>query len=185
MVNWFRWGAVVILVINLLIVVLAVKKKGDAEIEIQANESISKFVISIIKEKHIAQKERDHARNVLQSVIDCSRKVNRAAMVRKWARKMKMKDSDVCLMDRLQKLLSECCELETAIILHDRVAVADAVADMQYVLETIPILLGYDGNAAFNEVHRSNMTKDPVLFAKDGVGKGEKFVEPDLKKLFS
>jgi predicted HAD superfamily Cof-like phosphohydrolase len=45
-----------------------------------------------------------------------------------------------------------CCTL-------DLVAVADACADLRYVVVGTELALGVPGDAVFDEVHRSNMTK--------------------------
>lgn len=124
-----------------------------------------------------------------KSAAEEARRVNRAAKVRKWVKLMGLKESEafmaesVLLRQRFEKILEELAEFDAAIIKGDRVAVADAVADLQVVLETIPILLDYDGEAAFNAVHVSNMTKDPELFRVDGKGKGAGFLEPELDKV--
>lgn len=151
----------------------------------QERESTSphwRFVQSLARLEKYQSKAR-------KSAAEEARRVNRAAKVRKWVKLMGLKESaafmaeSVLLRQRFEKILEELSELDTAIIKSDRVAVADAVADLQVVLETIPILLGYDGEAAFNAVHASNMTKDPDLFRVDGKGKGEGFLEPELERV--
>lgn len=150
--------------------------------EYESNARHWRFVQSLVRMESYQSKARKAAEKE-------ARRVNRAAKVRKWVRLMGLKEStpplaeSVLLRQRFEKILEELSELDTAIIKGDRVAIADAVADLQVVLETIPILLGYDGEAAFIAVHESNMTKDPDIFRVDGKGKGESFREPELEKV--
>lgn len=62
---------------------------------------------------------------------------------------------------RLNLLQEELQELEQAIEQHDLIEVADALADLQYVLSgaILEFGLGQRFAALFEEVHRSNMSK--------------------------
>lgn len=62
---------------------------------------------------------------------------------------------------RINLLQEELDELKQAIADHDIVEVADALADIQYVLSGAIIEFGLAGRfkALFDEVHRSNMSK--------------------------
>jgi len=79
-----------------------------------------------------------------------------------------------CPPDReaqLRKLLviEECAELISAITDNDIVAVADACADIMYVVLGTANAYGFDLEPVFDEVHRSNMSK--VGGKKDHTGK--------------
>lgn len=71
----------------------------------------------------------------------------------------------------------------------DRVAILDALCDLQYVLDGTFIAFGMDDvkHAAMAEVHRSNMSKlgedgKPVRREDGKILKGPNFSEPDLKQ---
>ena len=164
------------------LVLLCILLRQTSKQEYESNVRHWRFVQSLNRAKNCQRRAREAA-------VGEARRVNRAAKVRKWVRLIGLKEStaplaeSVLLRQRFEKILEELSEFDTAIIKGDRVAVADAVADLQVALETIPILLGYDGEAAFNAVHSSNMTKDPDIFRVDGKGKGESFREPELEKV--
>lgn len=86
---------------------------------------------------------------------------------------------------RLALIREETQELEDALKAGDLVAVADAIADLKYVIEGTAITYGFDLEPLFNEVHRSNMTKE----AKSGAGaavkvkKGPSYEPPELTLL--
>lgn len=78
---------------------------------------------------------------------------------------------------------SEIRELEAAIAAGDVVGILDAFTDLQYFLDGSYLAFGLDGfkQAAFEEVHRSNMSKGPGR-RKDGkIMKGPNYSPPDLK----
>ena len=164
------------------LVLLCILLRQTSKQEYESNTRHWRFVQSLVRVESYQSKAR-------KAAVKEARRVNRAAKVRKWVKLMRLKEStpplaeSALLRQRFEKILEELAELDTAITKGDRVAVADAVADLQVVLETIPILLGYDGEAAFNAVHASNMTKDPELFRVDGKGKGKGFLEPELDKV--
>lgn len=65
---------------------------------------------------------------------------------------------DICVL-RIDLLLEEVRELSLAMEEHDLVGVADALADIQYVLDGTALCCGMDIESLVEEVHRSNMTK--------------------------
>ena len=89
---------------------------------------------------------------------------------------------------RMQLLVEELGELSEAMGNRDAVETLDALADLQYVLDGGVLTLGFEDffDAAFREVHASNMTKaDPVTgkMVKDGAGRVQKpahYRRPDL-----
>lgn len=92
-------------------------------------------------------------------------------------------------LDLHEKLLAE--ELEEFIEAaddRDPVELLDALADLVYVAYGCALECGFDLDAAFAEVHRSNLSKlmpdGTVLRRDDGkVLKGPNFTPPDLREL--
>lgn len=89
---------------------------------------------------------------------------------------------------RINLLAEELDELREALAAGDVVEVLDALTDLQYVLDGAYLSFGLHNvkQAAFDEVHRSNMSKlgadgKPIRRPEDGkVLKGPNFFEPDL-----
>jgi predicted HAD superfamily Cof-like phosphohydrolase len=61
---------------------------------------------------------------------------------------------------RLVLLREEVQELEEAVAAGDLVKIADALGDIEYVTRGTAVVYGIPSDAVFEEVHRSNMTKD-------------------------
>ena len=90
------------------------------------------------------------------------------------------------LPSRLSLALEEMAEWTEAHASGDLVAVADAWGDRMYVLLGDAVATGLPGPAIFDEVHRSNMSKDLGSAADTGKGvKSDRFVPPDLAKLIT
>ncbi|MCB9989196.1 MAG: hypothetical protein H6868_07675 [Rhodospirillales bacterium] len=89
---------------------------------------------------------------------------------------------------RINLLREELEELEEALSNNDAVEALDALIDLQYVLDGAFLALGMHAlkNEAFDEVHRSNMSKlgpdgKPILRESDQkVMKGPDYFRPDL-----
>jgi predicted HAD superfamily Cof-like phosphohydrolase len=89
---------------------------------------------------------------------------------------------------RINLLAEELDELREALDAGDMVEVLDALTDLQYVLDGAYLSFGLQNvkDAAFNEVHRSNMSKlgadgKPVIRAEDGkILKGPDYFKPDM-----
>ena len=69
----------------------------------------------------------------------------------------------------------------------DLVAVADALADLQYVINGMALQYGIDLDACFAEVHASNMSKlgadGKPIYREDGkVLKGPNYFKPNLEQ---
>jgi len=85
-------------------------------------------------------------------------------------------------------LAEELDELKEALAAGDMVETLDALIDLQYVLDGAFLSFGLHGvkTAAFNEVHRSNMSKlgedgKPIRREGDGkVMKGPNYFKPDM-----
>lgn len=60
---------------------------------------------------------------------------------------------------RIRLIEEELMELNEAFERNDMVEVADAIADLLYVVLGCSVTCGIDIEPVFNEVHRSNMTK--------------------------
>jgi predicted HAD superfamily Cof-like phosphohydrolase len=89
---------------------------------------------------------------------------------------------------RVNLLAEEVEELKEALEDGDILEVLDALTDIQYVLDGAYLSFGLQGvkEAAFEEVHRSNMSKlgedgKPIRRESDGkVMKGPNYFKPDL-----
>lgn len=86
---------------------------------------------------------------------------------------------------RYDLIAEELEELRTAMNSDDLVGVLDALADLQYVIIGLALTLGLPLEAAFAEVHRSNMTKmgkgGSIRYRADGkIEKPRTFEAPRL-----
>jgi predicted HAD superfamily Cof-like phosphohydrolase len=89
---------------------------------------------------------------------------------------------------RINLLAEELDELKAALADNDPVETLDALIDLQYVLDGAFLSFGLQNvkNAAFEEVHRSNMSKlgedgKPIRRPEDGkVMKGPNYFKPDI-----
>jgi len=86
----------------------------------------------------------------------------------------------------------ELIELDEAILMEDQVKILDALSDLQYVLDGTYIAFGLDHvkQAAFEEVHRSNMAKlgpdgKPIIRSDGKILKPEGWQPPNLKQFIS
>lgn len=91
---------------------------------------------------------------------------------------------------RVDLIQEELDELKEALYVKDEVAVADALSDIQYVLDGTYLSLGFAKHKKelFNEVHKSNMSKlddnGKPIYRDDGkVLKSNNFKEPKLRKI--
>lgn len=91
---------------------------------------------------------------------------------------------------RINLLAEELDELKEALAAGDLVETLDALIDLQYVLDGAFLSFGLQSvkQAAFDEVHRSNMSKlgadgKPIRRPEDGkVLKGPNYFQPDMKQ---
>lgn len=91
---------------------------------------------------------------------------------------------------RINLLAEELDELKEALEQGDLIETLDALIDLQYVLDGAFLSFGLQHvkDAAFNEVHRSNMSKlgedgKPIRRESDGkVLKGPDYFKPDIKQ---
>ena len=89
---------------------------------------------------------------------------------------------------RVELIREEFEELVDAVARLDIVEVADALADMLYVLHGAAVTWGIPLDEVFREVHRSNMTKlgedgKPVLRADGKILKGPHYSAPRLQPI--
>ena len=87
---------------------------------------------------------------------------------------------------RLDLIAEEFNELETAVAAKDIVAIADALGDLEYVINGMALEYGIDLPAVVREIHRSNMTKlgpdgKPIYRADGKILKGEGYEPPNLE----
>lgn len=86
---------------------------------------------------------------------------------------------------RLKIISEELKELEEAMQQGNIISIADALADLEYAILGTAIAHGIDLEPVFNEIHRSNMTKDAPK-TKDGKGvKGKNYSPPDISKILA
>jgi predicted HAD superfamily Cof-like phosphohydrolase len=90
---------------------------------------------------------------------------------------------------RYELMFEELTEYCVAVASGDIIEIADALADLLYVVYGTAIAHGIPIDAVFEEVHRSNMTKlgeDGLpLRRKDGkILKSDKWDPPDIAKVF-
>jgi predicted HAD superfamily Cof-like phosphohydrolase len=112
-----------------------------------------------------------------------------AGRCRTWA-EVQRGSMDAEVWVRLNLLQEELSELALAFAARDKVAVLDALTDLQYVLDGTYVAFGFDQlkKAAFKEVHRTNMAKldaqgRPIIAPNGRVLKPEGWEPPDLKSL--
>lgn len=91
---------------------------------------------------------------------------------------------------RLRLLAEEADELRDAMDRADLVAIADALADITYVIFGTAVTYGIDLEAVVREVHRSNMSKldsrgRPVLRADGKVLKSSAYIAPDVNTVLA
>lgn len=93
-------------------------------------------------------------------------------------------------LGRVQGLSEEVAELAHALGKSDIIGAVDALCDIQYFLDGTFIALGLAEykDAAFAEVHRSNMTKlgsdgRPLRDASGRIVKGPAYERPDLRRV--
>lgn len=94
---------------------------------------------------------------------------------------------------RINLLAEELDELKEALEQGDMVETLDALIDLQYVLDGAFLSFGMQDlkEQAFNEVHRSNMSKlgedgQPIRRESDGkVLKGPNYFKPDIAQFLS
>ena len=87
---------------------------------------------------------------------------------------------------RLDLIEEESTELLRSVLSRDIVGVADALADLLYVVIGAALEFGIPLDSVVHEVHQSNMSKldenGKPIYREDGkVLKGPNFFEPDIK----
>ena len=89
----------------------------------------------------------------------------------------------------LDLITEEFNELFNAYAKGDLVEIADACADLKWVIEGLEVTLGIPAQEVWNEVGRSNLSKisdnGKILKREDGkVLKPDTYSPPDIKKVF-
>ena len=89
---------------------------------------------------------------------------------------------------RIDLIEEEFNELKRAFEDRDLVQIADALADLHYVISGTSLACGIPEDACFEEVHRSNMSKaqedGTVLRRADGkVLKSSRYTPPELRRI--
>lgn len=98
-------------------------------------------------------------------------------------------DDDLARL-RIDLLEEEVREFVTASQKEDLVAIADALADIVYVIYGTALTYGIDLDSVLREVHRSNMSKlggdgKPLLRGDGKVIKSEGYFPPDISTVLS
>lgn len=91
---------------------------------------------------------------------------------------------------RIDLLEEEVAEFVTASGEKDLVAIADALADIAYVIYGTALTYGIDLNSVLREVHLSNMSKlgrdgKPLIRADGKVIKSERYFPPDVASVLT
>ena len=102
-----------------------------------------------------------------------------------------------CIDTEIQELITlrynlireEFLEFEEAFADNNEIEICDALCDIIYVIYGFAIAMGWDINAMFEEVHRSNMSKlgadgKPVIREDGKILKGENYSPPNLAQFF-
>ena len=92
-------------------------------------------------------------------------------------------NDDNLLLQRAAMAIEELAKWLQAHARGDLVAAADAWADRAYVLFGDAVAAGLPAAALFAEVHRSNMTKEPVAGGSGKARKGFGYSPPDLETI--
>jgi predicted HAD superfamily Cof-like phosphohydrolase len=87
---------------------------------------------------------------------------------------------DATLLLRSRLIVSEAAEFVDAASNGDGVEMADALADILYVVYGTAVVLGIDLEKVFSEVHRSNMSKSTEKDAGGKTIKGPDYGPPDI-----
>lgn len=86
---------------------------------------------------------------------------------------------------RIELIREELQELREAVVANDLVAIADALGDLDYVVNGAAIEYGIDLPKVTKEIHRSNMTKlgpeGKPIYREDGkILKGKDYEPPNI-----
>jgi predicted HAD superfamily Cof-like phosphohydrolase len=84
---------------------------------------------------------------------------------------------------RAQLMLEELAEVLRGLAENNEEATLDGLADLAYVTEGTATTFGLPLGWAFDEVHRSNMSKGEVKHADGVKGKGDGYQPPQILKL--
>jgi predicted HAD superfamily Cof-like phosphohydrolase len=87
--------------------------------------------------------------------------------------------TDELMERRLSLFTEEIEEPRTAIESRNLIAIADAIADVLYVMYGTAVAYGIDMEPVFQEIHRSNMTKEGLTPQGKGI-KGRNYHPPNL-----
>jgi predicted HAD superfamily Cof-like phosphohydrolase len=86
---------------------------------------------------------------------------------------------------RIRLIEEEVSEIKTAVESGDLVLIADGIADLLYVTFGLAVTYGIPIDSIFEEVHRSNMTKERIRVEGNEmkVGKGPTYSPPKIKPI--
>lgn len=85
---------------------------------------------------------------------------------------------------RMRLMLEELGELAQSLLVRDEVSALDAIADLVYVAVGTAVTYDLPVARAFDEVHRSNMSKDNIVVHESEIkGKGINYFAPDMVRV--
>lgn len=87
---------------------------------------------------------------------------------------------------RFEHTLAEMDELENAMSLDDLEGVADALGDILYFIYGTAVAYGIDMEPVFNEIHKSNMSKErpsSTVYVDAKAVKGKDYKPPNILKI--
>lgn len=84
---------------------------------------------------------------------------------------------------RFRLIAEEFTEFKNAELRHDMVGIADALADLSYVILGTALAYGIPLAEVFDEVHRSNMTKDGDPRTDGKITKGPSYQPPRIAEI--
>lgn len=142
-------------------------------------EKVSEFLKMIRAEQDVSIKAHMQFSELFkETLLSKLKKVHkRIVQALGWASDVRLK--------RMELILSEFIELIEALCDSNEEETLDALADMQYVIVGTALTFGLPLEEAFEEVHRSNMTKTPdANDHHEGCnGKGDSYSAPDIKRV--
>ncbi len=142
------------------------------------NSEIAKVCEFMVRMGSPSMQDLRHSSYPRNKTLDC---IGWSSAV--WAERLREEaGSDVRLM-RAWLMIEELGEALDALAEQDEVALLDALADLMYVVIGTAIQFDLPLAEAFNAVHESNMSKEPLTPMKIGYKDVPSYKPPDLMKI--
>lgn len=84
-------------------------------------------------------------------------------------------------LHRLHLFLEELSEIAEAFLFMEKIELADALGDLDYITKGTAVVFDIPLERVFQEIHRSNMTKDCRKMATERKTKGPNYEPPNLE----